>query len=129
MKLYHFTAKRFVNSIKKTGLSKGMIPVSIKPPKFLPNYQWLTSNASFNQHCLKGSGLLPYSRTEARFEIHIPEEHHDKLNLFFNCKHLCPDLFDVLVSQGDPENWYIYHGFIPNSWLRKLTFQKEVESE
>lgn len=118
---YHFTAKRFVNSIKKTGLSRGMIPVSINPPVLLPNYQWITISDDFNQAWAKGAGNLPYQRNEVRFNVRIPTEHRDKLHKFLDCRHLSPKLFEILISQGDPQNWYVYNGFIPGGWLSGKT--------
>lgn len=122
MKLYHFTAKRFVKDIKKRGLLLGSIPISLDPPVINNGYQWLTSNESFDQPSLVGTGALPYSKTEVRMSVVIPDKKLGNLLKFDEHKELTP-LYDDLTILGDPENWYVYRGMIPRGWIRRVECQ------
>ena len=51
MKLYHFTAERFLKGIQKDGLTKGHFPLLIKNDeiKLMKNCQWLTKRSGWDQ--------------------------------------------------------------------------------
>jgi hypothetical protein len=114
--LYHFTAKHLAKKIRKEGLTKGAIPISFDPPKILWGYIWLTSNHSWHQDPISHKGSLPYSRTEVRLTVHIPD--NGNLLKFDENKNITP-LYEDMTRYGDPENWYIYKGIIPRGWIRK----------
>ncbi len=117
---YHFTANFFLKSIKQRGLVLGSLPVSLKRKEVISGYQWITKNPSFDQKWAIGSGKLPYKRNEFRLTIRIPDRHLEKAMQFINCRDMCPEIFDDMTRYGDPENWYIYEGIIPSSWIHKI---------
>lgn len=124
MQLYHFTAKHLAKKIKKQGLTLGFMPVSLDPPKADPGYIWLTSNKSWEQECLRGSGRLPYKRNEVRMTVVIPDHGLSRILKFDQNKDLSP-IYEDMTRYGDPENWYIYKGIIPKGWIRKIETQEE----
>lgn len=119
---YHFTAKRFLESIKKEGLTRGCMVKSMTPPSFLINKQWITKNPEFNQGWAVGTGRLPYSRTEVRLKIEIPLEKMENCKPWSQMKFLTPlvanDLEDIEFA--DPDNWYIYQGSIKPQWIKEV---------
>ena len=123
MPLFHFTARHLAKRIKKEGITKGAIPNSLNPPRIETGYIWLTTNESFDQPCLVGTGLLNYSRTEVRISVVVPKYALDNLLKFDEHKSLTP-LYDDLTKYGDPENWYVFKGIIPNGWLREFKSNK-----
>ena len=122
MKLYHFTSGYHIEGCKKEGLTLGVIPVSIDPPKFIPGFQWLTKNGKFDQEWCKYS-TLPYQRNEYRITIKIPKSARKNLIpwLFYyeKKKHLMP-MAAALNLYGDPENWYLFKGIVKPEWFKKV---------
>lgn len=123
MKLYHFTSRHHIQGCINQGLFKGMIPISIDPPKLIPGFQWLTKNKSFDQSwCDPKYSSLPYARNEYRITIKIPRA--QKKNLI-----RWPDYFEqklvetgasILNEFGDPENWYLFKGIVDSKWFKKI---------
>ena len=126
MTLYHFTAKRFLSSIKKEGISRGMMLKSLRPIQMIPRKQWLTKNSDFNQGWSIGTGLLPYKRNEVRLTIEIPDD-DDRIQPWTKLKFLVPEVANYLEASdlADPENWMIYDGVIPSAWILKIDFHKD----
>lgn len=117
MILYHFTARRFLKSIKSSGLTEGMMLKSLAPPSFVFNKQWLTTNPTFEQSWLNPDSKLPYKRNEVRLTINIPEHGKPFCKPWTQMKFLVPEVAEYLSAFGDPENWYVYDGQIPPSWI------------
>lgn len=128
MTLYHFTAKRFLNSIEIEGLTRGCMVKSFNPPTFLLNKQWLTKNESFNQGWSVGTGRLPYKRNEVRLKIEIPNSKLENLKPWTQMKFLVPLVANDLEASdlADPENWFIYQGAIKPSWIVDIVENKET---
>lgn len=118
-KLYHFTAKRFLKSIKHEGLTRGVMLKNINPPEFLLNKQWLTKKAEFDQGWSIGTGRLQYKRNEVRLTIEIPHDERINLKPWTQMKFLVPLVANELEDSdlADPENWYIYQGRIKPEWI------------
>jgi hypothetical protein len=121
MKLYHFTAARFLDSIMENGVTKGKIP-EIKSGlfSFKTGYQWLTKSEEFRQEwCLPEYSTLPYDRSEIKLTIEIPKLRQKNLKKWLSiCKY--NELADTLNSEGDPENWFVYKGTIFPQWIKKI---------
>lgn len=117
--LYHFTAKRFLGSIFREGLTRGVMLKSIDPVEFIYNKQWLTKNPRFNQGWVIGTGRLPYKRNEVRLTIQIPNEKRLNLKPWTQMKFLVPLVANELEDSelADPDNWYIYQGEIKPDWI------------
>jgi hypothetical protein len=118
--LYHFTARRFVSGIRKDGLTRGMVPVSLSPPRVVSGYQWLTSNPDFAQEWAEGTGRLPYRRDEVRIAVDVPAVEQYRLTGRLGWTLLTPLAAD-LCACGDPDHWYVFRGDVPPSWLRDIT--------
>lgn len=130
MKLYHFTADWMLESIKKEGLTKGCIPVSINPLKINPGFQWLTLNKDFNQSWCEYS-TLPYNRNDWRLTIKIPSSKSCNILpwLKFGEKLAGSEMFKTLTEFGDPENWIVYAGSIKPKWIKKVKINKKLNHE
>lgn len=120
--LYHFTARRFLPGIRRDGLTRGFVPLSIDPPEVLPGYPWLTTNGDWNQEWAEGTGRLPYKRNEVRITFAIPDESRCYvLHWLFHGPSMTP-AFGELSAFGDPQNWRLYDGTVPAAWIRAVDF-------
>lgn len=129
MRLFHFTARRYLLGIQRDGLTLGRTPrpVRLRGVQMVTleqGTQWLTRNDSFAQECLVGTGRLPYSRTEVRLTIDIPQG-DARLRSWAKESKSHPARF-LLNTFGDPENWYRFHGNIPPEWIVAIDY-KPVE--
>lgn len=125
MKLYHFCTKESLESIKKEGLTLGVIPV-IKGDQVnvSQGFQWLTSNPSFVQEWDQGN--LPYKRTDCRITVKIPKTNESLIKWTDLCNAgLLKETAAILNSFGDPENWYVYKGRIKPNYFREVLCKKE----
>lgn len=122
MRLYHFTANRFLPAIRAEGLTRGFLPLSITPPRVRPGYPWLTTNPDWGQEWAEGTGVLPYRRNEVRLSIDIPEaRRRDVIHWLIEGPMLSPAYQD-LSAFGDPQNWRLWHGVIPPEWIAAVEF-------
>lgn len=119
---YHYTAKRFIEGIKREGLTKGVTPI-IDNGKllFLQNNQWITKNRNPEQQLWAIPQKISYSRREVRLKINIPKPYlkyiitmEDFVNRF---KDFLPDSFNDFPEES--KDWFIYHGQIPYSWIEE----------
>lgn len=125
-KLYHFTADRFLPGIRAVGLTRGVLLKSLEPPKFLFGWQWLTTNADWDQSWAEGTGRLPYRRNEVRLTIEIPEQYMDHLQPWSQVRFLVPDVGPLLSMYGDPENWWLFRGSVRPEWIRKIEHNRRM---
>ncbi len=118
---FHFCADLFlcrVGGIKDVGITLGKIPF-MKNGKFyfLDGYQWLTKNSTFNQSWNESS-TLPYDRTANRLVVEVKRQKKHQVYKWMDfCERHKNDLSDDMNAFGDPENWYIFNGIIPVSWI------------
>lgn len=121
-KLYHFTAKRFLDSILKEGLTKGVMLKKLNPIEFIFNKQWLTKNPDFNQGWSIGTGRLKYKRNEIRLTIEIPLDELPNLKPWTQMRFLVPEVVKDLEDSdlADPQNWFIYQGIISPKWITEI---------
>lgn len=120
MRLYHFTAERFLPSIQKQGLTRGVMLKSLNPLAFIHGRQWLTKNPSFDQEWAVGTGALPYKRNEVRLTIEIPEALAENVKPWSQMRFLVPEVAGDLSMFGDPENWMIYIGDVRPHWIVEI---------
>lgn len=118
---YHFTAERFLMSILREGITRGVMVKSMNPPSFLFKKQWVTVNPDFEQAWSKGTGRLPYKRNEVRLTVEIPDNKEINCKPWSQMKFLTPEVADDLSRFGDPENWWIYQGEIRPEWISEVT--------
>lgn len=121
MIFYHFTAKRFVPSILKEGLTRGVMLKSWVGDKveFIPHRQWITTKKEFDQGWSVGTGRLPYKRNEVRMTVDIPLEFMVNCKPWTQMRFLVPEVAKDLENdeRADPENWHIYQGNINPNWI------------
>lgn len=120
MTFYHFTARRFVDSIKRMGLTRGKLLKNYSPIEITDGYQWITTNSDWNQEWAVGTGMLPYKRNEVRLTIKIPKTSLSDCIPWSRLRFLIPNTADILGSRGDPENWWVFDGRIKPSWIVKF---------
>lgn len=128
MKLYHFTAGRFLEKVKHEGLTLGCFPLLINGQVALrPNTQWLTKNPSFEQpwHDPE-STQLKYDRREYRITVSIPKSYRVNLLDWGEIKRKLGHVFipDFDWHQ-DHINWYIFIGQIKPNWFREIKRKEE----
>lgn len=121
MKLYHFCSEQHLEEIKKDGLTLGRLPIIVNNQiGLVKDFQWLTSNADFEQSWEKHS-TLPYRRNAFRITVKIPKGDKNLLKWDVICK--APQLLDtakVLNSHGDFWNWYVYKGKVKKNYFREI---------
>lgn len=121
MRLYHFTSRHHIRGCLHQGLRLGMVPLSIDPPKVLGGYQWLTSNPDRAQSWNEGSSL-PYDRTAYRLTVRVPDSERHRLYEWLSVGPLLvpPPMLADLNAYGDPDNWWLFDGFVPPGWLEDV---------
>lgn len=127
-KFYHFTASRFLPSIKKEGIILGRMLKTMRPPTFLTNKQWITINPDFDQSWSAGTGRLPYMRNEVRLTVKIPLKYLEFCKPWSQMRFLTPEVAKDLESFGDPENWYIFQGPIRPEWIVEVDFNPKYKT-
>ncbi len=125
MILYHFTSYHLVEKIRREGLTRGMIPWAINPKNGRVvrhhGYQWLTSNAAFDDQtwCLLGNS--PIARNGYRVTVAIPNHEQRKVVAwpeFARRMHPeCEDDFNSISGSGD---WKLFVGVIPTTWFLEV---------
>ena len=124
--LYHFTSPKHVIGCRLTGLKYGMLPVNDQPVKMLKGYQWLTENCDKAQSWNEGSSL-PYDRTAFRLTVEIPKHGRSQLIKWVPWGRKLTRIADVLEEYGDPENWWLYRGRIPPTWITEAVDMRTQE--
>jgi hypothetical protein len=137
---YHFTAKRYVNSIKREGLIKGVAPLSViingeNKYLLLPGHQWITTNTDPDKQnwmkirARKKRRVEAHIYTEARIKLFIPKPFMKNIMTF---QDFCNKYNDILVPGFDDvdqelkDSAYVYVGAIPPQWIESVSvFQKE----
>lgn len=133
MKLYHFTAKRFLKDVKKEGLTKGHFPLLQDNGNVVlaRNCQWMTKRPGWDQ-VFHDPELteLKYDRREVRLTIVIPKSRRvllfDKprmIRAFGGA--LIPDFF----AYEDCENWFVFCGRVKAQWIRNVEFNPHLKNE
>lgn len=122
MILYHFTAERFLPSIRREGLTKGRMVKTMDPPSFISNVQWITKNHEFDQSWSHGTGRLAYKRNEVRLSIHVAEGDTALKPWLKSAELLTPEVAADLSAFGDPQNWYCYFGQLAPSRIVMVEF-------
>lgn len=117
MRLWHFTANRFAGPIRTNGLTRGGLLLRERPPTIDTSYRWLTVNPDWNQSWAEGSGRLPYKTNEVRLGIDVPAEHEHSILVWKEVGPILSSAYGLLSMFGDPENWRLFRGNLPPSWI------------
>ena len=114
--MYHFCAAHFVRAILLEGLTIGMTPaVRDGVVGLVQGTQWLTTDKDPRRQSWNTNNLVPYSRTAYRLTINIPHSHRKKL---VKAADFLRDQDEMgLMDWPGSENWYIFLGKIPPTWI------------
>lgn len=129
MQLYHFTDPSRLESIKKYGIAKGDVPISINGGYNAP---WFTSDPNPHNQGWTVGGTKNHLRLTVDFsdgdenlvkwtdiiEQELSKIHDEKEKEF---RKLWYDSLNE-VAGGGHNNWYIYHGVVPKEWIKKVDF-------
>jgi hypothetical protein len=124
MILYHFTAARFIESIKREGITLGAVLTGIKngKPILQQGYLWLTVNIDcHDQEWCKNRVTIPYDRSAFRITVDVPfyaEKRVINWLDFCNSGRVQKEVVELLNAYGDPENWRLFRGYIPPQWFK-----------
>ena len=118
MTLYHFCANRHVKRILHDGLCIGGVTVATDTGfRLHAGYSWLTLDGDPARQSWATREMIRYSRTDWRLTVKIPKSEE--------CRILGRDALEAelpgsgVLFDGWPgsENWRVYHGYIPRSWI------------
>jgi len=115
MRLFHFTARKYLQAIQENGISRGSIATS---PSEAIQGAWLTSDPSWtSQEWTRASA---HDKTQLRITVDIPDDTgklwhwHD---LARELK-LDPEWIEILVSvRGNPDPWHVFLGVVRPEWI------------
>lgn len=117
MRLYHFTAERFVAPILRHGITRGFVVLSMDPPRLMPGYRCLTCNPAWEQEWAEGTWRLPYRRNESRLTVDVPADRERHVLKWTSAGPILTPAFRFLSILGDPENWRLFNGDVPPAWI------------
>lgn len=119
MNLYHFCAAHMKDSILRTGLTLGCLPMLSEGGVVLhPNVQWLTAEPDPQKQIWATRNLVPYSRTDYRLTVRIPDNYRKKLVRATDyVKALPEEARGLVLDWPGSEKWYVYLGRIPAKWI------------
>ena len=110
IRLYHFTASAYIDSIRRNGLKKGDVPVRISETGMMPsdedfnNAVWLTSDINaVNQQWSGGS-------RDYRLTLQIEADDPNLWRWLDLCEHLrmSPEARRILARGNKPYDWWVY---------------------
>ena len=117
-KLWHFTCPSRVESILKSGIWKGDVPIT---PTTGFNAPWLTDNEDPGEQGWTQGG----TKDLCRIEVFIPDEEVHLLKKWTDVcvEHNVPigwrEILDRVGGGGEDE-WYIFEGTIDKNWLGEI---------
>lgn len=138
MILYHYTARRYVSSILTEGISLGGLLLQeriSKRNRLLLGFMWLTMDPDFNAQSWDVQQIIPYSRTDVRFEVVVPAAYHAKLydrNRLETMMHRRWQKFYVLhpgIAESWNPAWHLYNGVIAPEWIKSITERTPLEEQ
>ena len=126
MILYHFTSYSRIESIKKYGIVKGDVPITIMGGYNAP---WFTSDRNPSSQGWTAGG----DKDEIRITVEIPDGDpklkkwtdviKEELSKIENKSDLKSreSWYNILneIGGGGQDNWYIYLGVVTTSWIKK----------
>lgn len=108
MKLYHYTARRFIPSIQENGIRLGHVPNIVNGQfRLIYGYIWLTTNEDCHQQEW-AQGSLSYDRSEYRITVTVPERNVIRWLDFCATGKITAEAVLTLNAFGDPENWRLF---------------------
>jgi hypothetical protein len=119
MILYHFCAKKSVNSILCNGLTIGGVLVEKKHGyEVHAGYMWLTLDSDPKAQSWNTQSLIRYNRCAYRMTINIPNEAAaDNLMNRDQLEAAIPGAGKLYDGWKGSENWMVYRGRIPPEWI------------
>ena len=124
MILYHFTAAKLVNRIKREGITLGGVLDIVNEKLVLRRgLLWLTVNSDFHNQEWNSMRTIPYDRCEFRITVNVPADSECHIiNWLEYCAsgNISNEMADGLNAIGDPENWRLYRGIIWPKWFTAI---------
>lgn len=118
MILYHFTSPVNVDSILKYGINRGDVPTTPSQGFQAP---WLTSNSE----PAKQKWIAKTDKNKVRLTINVKKQDRlRKWSSFAKALEMEEWWYNALdyVGGNQSDNWYIYLGRIPPSWIMKVEY-------
>ena len=126
MRLYHFCADRHIKSIMLHGITRGGVTEPTATGYiFHDGYKWLTNDCDPRSQSWATRQRIPYSRTAWRLTIEIPDEFCDRVHDRASLVKLWPSTAALFDGWPGSENWRVYRGMIPKSWIVKAEKMRE----
>lgn len=126
MILYHWTAARFIRSIKAEGLTKGRTPYVDSNGKiaFMDGHIWLTDDGEYEHQTWAIPLTISYSRRVWRIEIRMPK--HSECNIMTMddvCRELGERMLPGFNDRPDlSAHWFVHQGPIPRTWIKNIRY-------
>lgn len=118
MTLYHFTTKKYARSIRRVGLTLGVLTLpTVTGYDVQTGWIWLTVDGEAARQSWNTRNILKYSRDEVRLTVEIPAEQEHRL---LDREALCgiyPEARWLFEGWAGSENWRVFHGVIPKEWI------------
>lgn len=126
MKLYHFTSEMHFEHIKKTGLSRGDVPLS---PMGGINYPWLTRDPERKKQSWSFGSVVDKQEVRITVEIPMPDENLITWSTLAEKEGVDRGWYAALneAGGGGAEDWYVYRGVIPPEWFVEIDHKSEVK--
>lgn len=113
MILYHFTRPAYVDSILKNGINRGDVPTTPTEGFQAP---WLTSNPE----PARQKWVVTTDKNEVRMTVDVKKQDNlYKWSSYAKAIGMEESWYNTLdyVGGNESDNWYIYLGRIPPSWI------------
>lgn len=119
MIFYHFCADKHIKKILREGLTIGAVTEPTKTGYLMhTGWIWLTTDPDARHQSWATSIMIPYSRTEWRITIDIPDEALDRIYDRKRLSVLYPTSTKLFDGWSGSENWRVYKGQIPKTWFK-----------
>lgn len=131
MKLLHYTAQRYADGIRESGITLGslVLPAATGLVQIRP-LQWLTDDENWQGQGWAVNHLGDWGdRTVLRFRVVIPKAH--RKNLYW-WPYFATDVLKMRAEDervfakaggGNGTHWWVYKGRIPPGWLRGVEYR------
>lgn len=114
-------------------MTRGLLPIFDKNEVYLIGpCQWLTKNGDFTKQSWATKNYIPYDRTEVRLLVEIPFVSYEKLYRAYDIIPFLPEEGRCIITDWEgSEDWYLYFGEIPSSWIKEIKYKnpQKISSE
>lgn len=132
MKLFHFTAERFANRIRRDGITIGVISQFDEHGQFtgiVKGWRWLTDDPDFSHQSWNERITIPYDRCAVRFTVDIPDSSKHRIH---SALEVLTDVYPnsrFLLNWPFSRSWWLYKGRIFPAWLTECVLRPKERAE